>query len=257
MNELCPKLPGSVLVSGSTLTLRDDVTDQEISRVYQILTEIGQQINWYHGDLMREVARVRPSASRKSEVEQLHFSLAVEHNERVEAMIAMGQQSASLARAECRVSSILAPHERIANLSWGHHECALAECGLLSGADLLQGGYAQKKEEAIKFLKWAENERRAGEVLTVSEFRKAIRVSHEGEDCDADPEPVRSHQLGDAVRETYRCYNYLRRIEVNDLLEDDREGLRAALEPIAQLYEKLKAAASVTPEKKESLAESL
>lgn len=257
MNHLSPTLPSSVHIEATGLRLADTVSDEEIAETFRAIEQVGQHINWFHGDLMREVARVRPTRRVQDKIDdgQLHFTLAVEKTERVDAMIQMGLTSQSTARTACRVSTILDLGERVPNLSWGHHECALAECGLLGGDCLTGGEYQSRKREALAFLAWCEGERRAGEIVSVSEFRTIIRLRRSPmEKKEDDFVPAWENHVGEVLRETQRCTQYISRIKVEDLQDYDRAEVRKALEPIVNFYQSLGASIGLT-EKKESLTD--
>lgn len=241
MNLITKKMPGSIEISGASLRLSDNITDEEIAHGRQLIEEAGMHINWIFGDFYSEVARVRPNKHIANKVDdgQLHFTLQVEQTDRVQAMIDGSQQSRSLARTVCRVSAILSADERIPNLSWGHHECALAECNLLGGENLEGGEYEKRKGEAIAFLKWAEQERRAGELTPVKEFRKVIRMRLGAEEPQQDQGPAFHSPAGDVLRESVRFAQCIHRLDPSKLQAHERQDLANALQPLVEFHKKL------------------
>ncbi len=244
MNQLKPLNTTAIEITATSLRFVDTITDEEIAQARHTIEEAAMHINWIYGDFYSEVARVRPNQRVSDRVDdgQLHFTMQVEQCGRVQAMMEDSQQTRSLSRTVCRVSQILSSSDRIPNLSWGHHECALAECGLLGGENLEGGEYDRRKAEAIAFLKWAENERGEGELVPVSDFRKVIRLRREdargGEGVADDEPPVRS-AVGDVLRESVSYLQSLNKVDPKKLEAGAAKSLAHALDPLVAFHRQL------------------
>ncbi len=201
------------------LRLADDITDGDIKNVVIGLRHIYRSHLWWIGDIISEVARLRPQTDAHGKAISDAHPLK---NERV-CMIAdsFGIGTEERIRQIWRVCFHIPPDKRIQGASFTHHETALREA---SGDIKL----------AIKWVRLA-----ADEGLSVSKMRAELRqdMAKPIERCEPETDPDREVSI--RFSEFYRIKRIVSQIDIKDMTKDDRQTLKSDMKEVVDFLNRL------------------
>lgn len=224
------------------LKLPAQMSDQQIAETHSLFELIDSNINWWRGDFYQHVSKIRPTKHANA-ADQLTLEISVEQNERVQSLMARSSASPrSLHRMACRVSSVLPPSKRKANLPWNYHAVVLEECGVFDVNSTDERKLRGALKLAYRWLDWAANEKADAECdLTLSDLRQIIR---ETRSVEANPNEKNGttgsgSPVGDVLRNSQLLLVSMRQVEPNKLDDYTRSEVKRALQPLVDLYNKI------------------